>query len=352
MEIKLDSFKTQNIKKEGEIIMEKNKAREIAEKRVLVEDKARYGSVNVRGTNDRGSGGIPIRGTSTILVDSEDDRFDSIGSRIYFEADSNWGRKSSFLYAGSRDWSDSTGVYLSGNNRDERGSEIESSGFTIYFSSRKEVEELTKALLDELDIQEATKEYKKELALAQCTNYEPELHPETFVAYPNLKEKLLIETGEYYWNSSKGILEEITEDTPKEILDKCWDYNVNEDTGEREDDWGNKNAREHLSRLSLPEVRKTWQIEPYPNAKKVEIDVPRLATHVGAYDRGYYHSKVRVEGDKRRKMWRTTFVYQDRTTVTVDGKWELSSRGYDGMELSEDINSQYQREELYQLGLI
>ena len=43
-----------------------------------------------------------------------------------------------------------------------------------------------------VDIQEATKEYKEELALAQCTNYEPELHPETFVAYPNLKEKLLI----------------------------------------------------------------------------------------------------------------------------------------------------------------
>ena len=330
--------------------MEKNKAREIAEHRVLVEDKARYGSVNVRGTNDRGSGGIPIRDTSSVLIDTEREDFDS---DIYFVANNVWGfdRRggTSFLWADNEGRGNSgSGVKLSGINREEN----KHGDFSIYFSTREQVEELATALLDEFDIQEAVKEYKEELALAQCTNYEPKLHPETFVAYPNLKEKLLIETGDYYWNSSKGMLEEITEDTPKEILDKCWDYNVNEDTGEREDDWGNKNAREHLSRLSLPEVRKTWQIEPYPNAKKVEIDVPRLATHVGSYNDGYYHSKVRVEKDKRRNIWRTTFVYQDRTTVTVDGKWELSSRGYNGMELSEDIDSQYQREELYQLGLI
>ena len=327
--------------------MDKDKALEIAEKRAEVEHKARYGRVNVRGDEERGSGGVPIRGTSTILVDSTDDRFNSIGSRIYFEANSNWGRESSFLYAASRDWSNSGGVYLSGNNRDERGSEIESSGFSIYFSSRKEVEELAKALLDEFDIQEATDEYID--SNVKPGYYKPELHPDTFGAYPNVEEKLKIKTGDYYWDAEARTVVKITEDTPQEILDQCWDHNIDEDTGKVYDDYTNECARRDLHQLENPEVQKTWVTE-----SGIKIDVPRLATFVGGRDNGFYHTKIRVKGDKRRKMYTTTFVYQDRSTVTIDGKWEVSDRWISGskMELIEDIDSQYQRKELRELGLI
>lgn len=217
------------------------------------------------------------------------------------------------LYISHDSYGDSISVngYVKDTSRDEYGQ------FQIYFDSRESVIEFAEKCLDSFAIADEYKNLKKEYKESKL--YESYTHPDAMNYYPSLEEKLLIESGRYYWDINK--LVEITEDTPEEILDSLWNYQTDEN-GNFESCYTNQKAEQKLKGFKAgKEIN--WDSEDYQG-----INLSNLGTfYIGGYDKGYYHTKVRLESDKRKKKDVTVFVFADRTTKQLDGIWDITDNG-------------------------
>lgn len=217
------------------------------------------------------------------------------------------------LYITTDTFGDSISVngYVRDADRDESGT------FSMYFKSREEVIDFAEKCLDAFAIKEAKVNLKEQYQASDLySNY---IHPDAFNSFPTLEEKLKIESGRYYWDINK--LVEITEDTDEEITDSLWHYDVDED-GNFKPDWFNKKAEAKLEGFARGKMI-DWSSEDYQG-----INLSKLATfYVGGYDKGYYHTKVRLESDRRKKKDITVFVFADRTVKELDGIWNITDAG-------------------------
>ncbi len=207
------------------------------------------------------------------------------------------------------------GISVNGYIYDANRNKGDSGQFRFYLDSKEEIVAFAEKCLDALAIKEAKVSLKKEMRESKL--YDSYKHPEAYSTYPNMKEMLMIKSGKYYWDVDK--LVEITEDTPKDILDSLWNY----DADATEPDYFQKAAMEKLEGLYRGEDC-NWDSEDYQG-----INLSNLATFYisGGYEKGYFHSKRRLMTDKRKKKDVTVFVYADRTTVELDGIFDIVANG-------------------------
>ena len=183
-------------------------------------------------------------------------------------------------------------------------------GFTIYFDSEEQIIDFAERCLDTLAVKK-----EKGYLFKQYDGGHPDMHNH----FPNLLERTMCETGRYYWDGSLNKVVEITKDTPQEVLEMHPHYDT-DDEGNFEQDYWNERAEDKLKGLETG-ASLNWQGEEY-----MGINLSNLLTG-GYYKDGYYAAKVRDPQDKRKKMWLTTFFYQDGTEVSLEGNWSLLDTG-------------------------
>ena len=229
-------------------------------------------------------------------------------NNIYTSSDS-----SLWISPGSYDNS----ITINGQAREDRRGETKHGNFTLYFKNREEVIEFAEKCLDAFAIQEAEKSIRNDWEKSDL--YENTIHPEAYAHYPNLEDKLKIESGKFYWDESK--LVEITNETDEELLDSLWYYDT-DDEGNFTPSYWNEQAEQKLEGFAKGKAI-NWESEEYQG-----INLSNLATfYTRGYDKGYYHTKRKLDSDKRKKKDVTVFVFADRTIKEIDGVWNITSFG-------------------------
>ena len=130
-------------------------------------------------------------------------------------------------------------------------------------------------------------------------------------------------TGRYYWDASLNKVQEITKDTPEDILEAHDSYDVDED-GKFEPDYDNERAEDVLEGL-LAGIESNWDTERWQGIRLADL---QTGIGAGRYNSdGISQNKGRNPEDKRRKQWTTTFNYTDGTCETLVGYWEITRSG-------------------------
>ena len=148
-------------------------------------------------------------------------------------------------------------------------------------------------------------------------------HPDILKHFPSLLDRTKCRTGRYYWDASLNKVQEITKDTPEDILEAHDSYDVDED-GKFEPDYDNERAEDVLEGL-LAGIESNWDTERWQGIRLADL---QTGIGAGRYNSdGISQNKGRNPEDKRRKQWTTTFNYTDGTCETLVGYWEITRSG-------------------------
>ena len=213
------------------------------------------------------------------------------------------------------------GISLTGYaSRDkENRSDREQANFSIYFDSKEQIIQLAEQCLNMLLVSEESTALRQRYE----GNWVDGKHPDILKHFPSLLDRTKCMTGRYYWDASLNMVQEITKDTPEDILEAHDSYDVDED-GKFEPDYENERAEDILEGL-LAGIESNWDTERWQGIRLAD-----LQTGLGAgrgYSNGMSQNKGRNPEDKRRKQWTTTFNYTDGTCETLVGYWEITRGG-------------------------
>ena len=213
------------------------------------------------------------------------------------------------------------GISLTGYaSRDkENRREREQANFSIYFDSKEQIIQLAEQCLNMLLVSEESTALRQRYE----GNWLDGKHPDILKHFPSLLDRTKCRTGRYYWDASLNKVQEITKDTPEDILEAHDSYDVDED-GKFEPDYDNERAEDILEGL-LAGIESNWDTERWQGIRLADL---QTGIGAGRYNAdGISQSKGRNPEDKRRKQWTTTFYYTDGTCETLVGYWEITRGG-------------------------